>query len=267
MPQLVATNLDFNSVSRILNLPVPQSNGEPVRLQDLTSAVEGLAWKDSCRVGTFGNLNLASPGANIDSITMAAGDRVLVRAQSLPAENGIYIWNGAAVAMTRALDASTANELESAVTTIEESGTSLTGTTWRQTAVNFTLDSAAVNWTQFGSSTPAATTTTSGTVMLATQAEVDTNSGAAQDKVVTVSTFNAFPNRKLKASSVIGDGTSTQFDVTHNFNTRLVSVSVYRNVSPWDDVICDVSRPDANTVRLNFSSAPAANAFAVVVLG
>lgn len=267
MPQLVATNLDFNSASRIINLPAPASNSEPARLQDLNSAVEGLNWKDSCRVSTVGNINLGSPGASIDAISMVAGDRVLVRAQSAPAENGIYIWNGAAVPMTRALDANSANELEQAVVTIEESGTSLAGTTWRQTAVNFTLESGSVSWTQFGSSTPAATTSTSGTVTLATQTEVDTNPGAAQDKVATVATLNASANRKLKTSSVIGDGTATQFDVTHNFNTRLVSVVVYRNVSPWDDVICDVSRPDANTVRLNFSSAPAVNGFAVVVLG
>jgi len=267
MAQLVATNLDFNSASRILNLPSPASNNEPVRLQDLNSAVEGLAWKDSCRVGTTGSLNLSSPGATIDAIVMVSGDRVLVRAQAVSTENGIYVWNGAAVAMTRALDANTGNELEQAITTIEESGSNLAGTTWRQTAVNFQVDFGSISWTQFGSSTPPASTTTSGTVTLATQSQVDTNSAPGFNNVVTVGTLNAFASRKLKASAVIGDGTATQFNVTHNFNTRQLSVQVSRNVSPWDVVICDTEFPDANTTRLRFSAAPPVNGYAVVILG
>ena len=65
---------------------------------------------------------------------------MLVRAQTSGAENGIYVWNGAATPMTRALDASTFDELEQATTTVEE-GTSA-GTTYRQTAVNGTLGEA-----------------------------------------------------------------------------------------------------------------------------
>lgn len=267
MSVLIASNLDLNGVSRVLNLPAPLSNSEPVRLQDLNSAVEGLSWKDSCRVGTTGNLNLLSPGANIDSVVMAAGDRVLVRAQTVGSENGIYVWGGSTAAMTRALDANSPDELEQAIVTIEESGTTLAGTTWRQTTVNFVLGIGNITWVQFGSSTPQATTATSGTVVLATQSEVDSNPGPATDKVVTVSTLNAYVNRKLKASGVVGDGTSTQFDITHNFNSRSVEVQVYRNTTPWDNVLCDISRPDVNTVRLNFASAPAVNGFSVLILG
>jgi len=51
---------------------------------------------------------------------MSSGDRVLVKDQSSIPTNGIYIWNGAAVAMTRANDATTFNELEGAVVTVEE---------------------------------------------------------------------------------------------------------------------------------------------------
>lgn len=44
------------------------------------------------------DINLASPGARIDGILMKPGDRVLVR------DLGIYIWNGASMAMTAASD-------------------------------------------------------------------------------------------------------------------------------------------------------------------
>ena len=120
MPLDVQRTLDFGNARRIVNLPNPASAQEPATRAYVDSAVEGLAWKDSCRVATQGNINLSSPGATIDGITMASGDRVLVRAQTTQSQNGIYIWNGSAVAMTRALDANTADELEQATTTVEE---------------------------------------------------------------------------------------------------------------------------------------------------
>ena len=162
----VLQDQDFGSVSKLTNLPAPVGANDAVRLADLNSAVEGLAWKDSCRVATTANLNLAAPGATIDGITMAANDRVLVKAQTAGAENGIYIYNGSAVAATRALDANTAAELEQAVTTVEE-GTSAAAT-FRQTAVNFTLDTTTVTWVAFGTSAPAASETTAGIAELAT---------------------------------------------------------------------------------------------------
>ena len=76
------SDLDFQNAARILNLPAPASANEPARLADLNSAVEGLSWKDSARVATQSNVNLSSPGATVDGITMVSGDRVLVRAQT-----------------------------------------------------------------------------------------------------------------------------------------------------------------------------------------
>jgi hypothetical protein len=263
MAKAIKTNLDFESTARLLNLPAPASANEPARLADLNSAVEGLAWKDSCRVATQANLNLSSPGSSIDGVTMAAGDRVLVKAQTTPSENGIYVWNGAAVAMSRALDASTAAELEQAVTTVEE-GTSA-GSSFRQTAVNFTLDSGSVTWTLFGASAPPASETTAGIAELATQSETDT--GTDDARIVTPLKLKNWSNAKKKHMADVGDGSATQYDISHNFNTRDVQVTVYRNSSPWDDVICDVERSDANTVRLRFATAPSNNQFRVVIVG
>lgn len=263
MAQLVGNSLDFNGSARALNLPAPLTPTEPVRLQDLNSAVEGLGWKDSARVGTQGNLSLSAPGATVDGVAMAGGDRVLVRNQTAPAENGIYVWNGASVALTRALDASTSDELEQAVLTIEE-GTDA-GLTFRQTQVNFVLGTGSVLFTSFGNSAPAASSSTPGIAALATQSEVD--AGLVANKIITPALLAAWVNRKLKFSATIGDGTATQYDVVHNLGTRDVMVEVYQNASPWGTILVDAARFDANTARINFAVAPAVNAYRVVVLG
>ena len=257
------SDLDFGGVARIRNLPSPVNADEPARLADLKSAVEGLAWKDSCRVAAQTNLILSSPGASIDGITMSVGDRVLVKAQTLGPENGIYIWNGAAVSMTRSLDANTAAELEQAIATVEE-GTSA-GTSWRQSVVNFVLETGTVTWIQFGTAVGAASETSSGIAEIATQAETDT--GTDDQRIVTPLKLNAWANKTRRAQATIGDGTSTQFDVNHNFATRDVIVQVYQATGNYEQVNCDVSLPSTNSARLNFAAAPAANAYRVVVMG
>jgi hypothetical protein len=175
------TDLDLQSVSKVINVPTPSAAGDAVPKSYVDSAVEGLAWKDSARVSTQGNINLASPGAAIDGITMTSQDRVLVRSQTAPAENGIYIWNGAATAMTRSLDASTFAELEQAVISVEEGSDA--DSSFRQTEVNGTIDSSSVVWGAFGTSAPSASESTAGIAELATQAEVD--AGTDDTRIVT----------------------------------------------------------------------------------
>lgn len=262
MAKQCLTNLDFNGVARVVGLLDPSSAQDAATKAYVDSAIEGLAWKDSCRVATQSNLNLASPGATIDGVTMTTGDRVLVRAQSSGPENGIYIWNGAATPATRALDCSTAIELEQAVTTVEE-GTSA-GASYRQTAVNFTLGSGAVTWAAFGTATGAASESTAGVAEIATQGETDAGSDDA--RIVTPLKLATYSGRKLKFSADVGDGSATQYTVTHNFGTRDVHVEVYRNSGNYDTVIVDVERTSTNAVRLTFASAPTSNQFRVVVL-
>jgi hypothetical protein len=258
----VLTNYDFKGASRILNLPPPIDPNEPARLADLNSAIEGLAWKDSVRVATQGNINLSSPGASIDGVTLTVGDRVLVKSQTSQAENGIYVFNGASTPMTRSADASTADELEQAVVTVEE-GTSA-GATFRQTQVNFTLGTDPVLWTTFGTSVPQASETTAGIAEIATQAETD--GGTDDQRIVTPLKLANWAGRIRKYTSTIGDGSATQFDLTHNFNTRDVIVQVYRTTGNYDQVYCDVKAITTNAVRLNFSSAPASNSLRVTIL-
>ena len=60
--------------------------------------------KDAVRAASTANLDLSSMPAAVDGITLAVGDRVLAKNQTAPAENGIYVFQGAAAAATRATD-------------------------------------------------------------------------------------------------------------------------------------------------------------------
>lgn len=53
------------------------------------------------RVRAQSNVTLASPGATIDGVTMALGQEFLADQQSTPAQDGLYVWNGASVPATR----------------------------------------------------------------------------------------------------------------------------------------------------------------------
>jgi hypothetical protein len=261
MAKLVGNSLDFNNASRVLNLPAPASDNEPARRVDLETAVQGLKQKDPARVRTTSNINLASPGTTLDGITMAAGNRVVVSGQTAGAENGVYVWNGGATPMTRALDANTATELNGALIPVLE-GTSA-GVNYRQTATITTLGTDTVTWASFGTVAGAASETSAGILEIATQAETD---AATLDNVALtpLKAKTASWMRKAFAAN-IGDGSATSYAVTHNFNTRDVQVQVFRNSGNYDDIIVDVERTTVNAVTVIFSAAPTSNQFRVLV--
>lgn len=263
MARAIETNFDFQNVARIVNLPDATDPQHPATKAQLDAAIQGLAWKDNVRVSTQSNLNLSSPGATIDGVTMATDDRVLVRAQSTQSQNGIYIWNGAAVAMTRAPDASTFAELEQAVVSVDE-GTDA-DTTWRQTEVNGVIDTNNVVFGAFGTSAPSASETVAGIAEIATQAETDT--GTDNARFITPQKLANHSGRARKHSATIGDGSATTFTVTHNFNTRNVVVSVFATAGTFDEPICDVKHSTVNAVELTFLTAPTSNEFTVFVMG
>jgi len=262
MAKKIFTDFDFQSVSKVINLPTPSASGDAVPKSYIDSLIEGLAWKDSCRVATQSNLNLSSPGATVDGVTMASQDRVLVRSQSTASENGIYVWNGSATAATRALDANTFAELEQAVTTVEE-GTSA-ATTYRQDQINGTIGSSTISWVNFGTSAPAASETTAGIAELATQAEV--NTGTDDLRIVTPLKLATWSGRIKKFAVSIGDGSATSYTVTHNLGSLDVGVTVFQN-SNGEEVITDVTHATTNTLTIVFATAPASNAYRVVVIG
>lgn len=262
MPTPVLSDFDFGSVSRVLNLPQGTAAGHPVTFEQVNTLIEGLKWKADVVVSTAANVNITSPGATIDGVTMSSGNRFLLRGQTTSSQNGIYVWTGSAEAASRALDANTALELTQAVVSVQQ-GTSA-NTSWRQTSVGFVLGSGAVTWTAFGTTAPAATESTAGIAAIATQAVV--NTGLDNATIVTPQKLAAYTGFPKKVSGTVGDGSATSFVVTHNLNTNDVTTEVYA-VSTGAKVTCDVRRNSVNAVTVGFSAAPVSGAYRVVVTG
>lgn len=257
----VKTALDFESRNGITNLAPGTATGHPVTYEQLNAAVEGIAWKDNCRVAAQVNVTLSAPGATIDGATMVLNDRFLAPNQTTVPDNGIYLWNGAATPATRALDASTSDELESAVVTIDE-GTAA-GSSYRQTQVNFTLGTNNVVWSSFGTGASSASETTAGIAELATQAETD--AGTDDARIVTPLKLATYTNRAKRYSTNVGDGAATSYTITHNLGTRDVIVQLVENAGSYRAVLVESRATTTNTVTLVFDTAPTSNQYRVVV--
>ena len=106
-----------------------------------------------------------------------------------------------------------------------------------------------------------ATTAQVGVVELATNAEAVAGTDTA--RAVTPAGVEAHYDSKNHAEDV-GDGSATSYAITHSLETLDVIVQVYEK-SSGATVFTDVERTDADTVTLIFSSAPASNAYRVLV--
>jgi len=106
----------------------------------------GLSWKAPVTVASTANITSLSGLQTIDTITLAAGDTVLVKNQSAAADNGIYVV--ASGAWSRSPGADVWTEFLGAITFVIEG--SQAGSAWYCTAQpGGTLGTTAINWSNF----------------------------------------------------------------------------------------------------------------------
>ena len=146
-----AADLSLNS-QKITNLATPTASTDAANKAYVDDSVQGLSSKDSVRAATTANGTLASAFANsqaIDGVTLATGDRVLLKNQTAGAENGIYTVN-ASGAPTRAVDFDSNAEVAKGAFIFVEEGTSNANAGFVLTTDGaITLGTTALAFTQF----------------------------------------------------------------------------------------------------------------------
>lgn len=231
----------------------------------------------------------ASPGF------IGNGYRILLTGQSTSSQNGIYVLNineqDYTYTLTRSLDADVYSELIGAALFIIE-GTQYGSTSWVQSN-HYITDFDNQEWVQFsgqgtyigsdsiqvdGNQINAIVDNTRGIYVdgdgiylstgLGTQfgigGAIEINAGTGFDVSTGVLQFaSGYGVRKYAAS--IGDNTSTSADVTHNFNTKDVTVTVFDNVTD-EEVFVDVKHY-ANKVTISCATTITTDQYRVVIVG
>ena len=268
----ILVDLDFVNAARAVNLPAPVVGGEAAnkayvdaRVQQIADSVTGLKWLQSAAVATTANVSLSAAGPVINGVFLTAGMRVLVKNQTNPAENGVYVFDTGV--LSRSLDADTANELIQAVITAS-GGTVGAGLSYRQAESTITLGLTPVTWEFFNNSAPLATTTVPGLIRIATDAEA--LAGAVANAAITPATLAYALANGLGVGAaagkafVIGDGVATSFSCVHDLSTRDVSVTI-RQTGTWEEVLAENNASQLDRVIVTFSRAPNPSEFRVLV--
>lgn len=178
------------SAGTVTGLATPSAATDAATKAYVDSVSQGLDPKGSVRAATTTAGTLASSFANgsvIDGVTLTTGDRILIKNQAAPAENGIYTVN-ASGAPTRAADMDAWTEVPGAFVFIEE-GTSLGDTGWVCSSnQGGTLGTTAITFVQFsgaGAYTAGTGLTLSGTQFSLTTPVVAANGGTGLSSLGT----------------------------------------------------------------------------------
>ena len=227
---------------RVTGLAEPVASTDAATKGYVDAAVNGTDWKQSVRVATTSDITLSGL-QTVDGISLAAGDRVLVKAQTAAKDNGLYVV--ASGAWARSSDADTDGKVTAGLSVMVEEGTSQADSQWRLiTDGAIVLGTTALLFAQIGAGT--------------------TYSAGAGISIVgnTVAVDTGVVARKFAATV----GGAVNSVVNHGLNSLDVSVQAYL-VATGESIECDIVRNSTSQVTLGFAVAPAADSIRVVVIG
>lgn len=139
---------------KLTGVGTPSSGTDAANKNYVDAAVQGYDWKGSVRAATTANGALATAYANgqtVDGVTLATGDRILLKNQTTGSENGIYTVN-ASGAPTRATDADSSAKVTAGLATFVSEGTTNGNTQWLLTTDDpITLATTSLVFAQVGS--------------------------------------------------------------------------------------------------------------------
>jgi hypothetical protein len=137
----------------ITNVQTPSSGTDAANKSYVDGKVDGLnsifKAKPNARAASTGNVTVSNPGTAVfDGATLATNDILLLRAQTAPAENGLYTFNGSSSALTRIPQMDVWLEVNGAWTTVDE-GTLYADTAWLCISNSGgTIGTTAITWQQ-----------------------------------------------------------------------------------------------------------------------
>lgn len=268
---------------RITSVATPSVDSDVATKGYVDATKQGLVFKDSVRVATTGNLaatrssNTLTASSNgsindtgIDSVTdLALNERVLVKDQSTGADIGIYyitvLGNGSTPwVMVRATDFDSSGDAAPGSYVFVNEGTVNADSAWvLSTNAPITLNTTNLLFIKFSG----AAQITAGAALDKTGNTLDVKVDDTTIEISSDQLQTKAPYRTRIFNAQIGDGTTTDIVVTHNFGTRRVTATVRRVASPYDQVIVDNESTGVNTVTFKFNVAPSTNEFDVTILG
>lgn len=267
---------------KITSLGDPTLGTDAANKQYVDNARAGIAGvKDPVRVATQTNITVSGPGASIDGVTMATGDRVLLAGQTTGTQNGIYLYQGAASAMTRSADADEAGDIADGTLVAVAEGT-YAGSQYIQLATpsgapgSWTMDWVVYN-TAGSSYSAGAGLVLSGSTFNVQAADGSITVGADDITVGLVPLTKGGTNATTAAAARTNLSAVTAYaanapaltagvaaNVTHSLNTTDVQVYV-REITGGARIYLDEVVVDANTVSLKADVAYGAGTLRVVV--
>ena len=143
----LGANVDAEGFT-ITNLADPTQASDAATKGYVDAVAEGLHIHASVVAATTENINLLAPLASMDGVTLVGGNRVLVKDQADPAENGIYVYSVAG-SFSRAADHDTAEEIQAGDFVFVSGGTTYGSTGWVQENAVATLGTDPIVWDQF----------------------------------------------------------------------------------------------------------------------
>lgn len=288
-----SASFSMNS-QKITSLATPTDATDAATKAYVDSVAEGLHVHESARVTTDANVSIANGlenGDTLSGVTLATGDRVLVKNQNTAAENGIYVVQASGQAI-RALDFNTAAEVDSGDFIFVTSGT-YANTGWVQTSRPATIGTDPITFVQFsGAGTFTAgngltingsefnvvgtadritvnadsvdiastyvgqsTITTLGTISTGTWQATDVgvaHGGTGASDAAGAKTNLGFMTRVAANNTLLVPSSGVvTWAVTHNLGTKDITVQIY-DLANDTDVEVDVVRTSTSVVTLSW---------------
>ena len=273
---MTAPNAPANMNSQnFSSLAAASSAGQAVEYAQFQTALANLQTgmdlkEQQVQVVATTNITVASPGSTISGHTMVANDRVLLAGQSTGSQNGLYVWNGAAVPMTRSADGNTTGSIMGGtMVVVGDEDTVNPNTVWMQTATGTGSQGAIVIGTdsQTWIRVLSPVTLSAGNGIAIAAGVISAVAAAAGGLTVGaggIALDTTIATRKY-STTLTGDGTTTSWTVTHNLGSANPLVVVRIAGAKWytDD---QVPSAGASTTQVTIGITPApANATAINV--